>query len=88
MEPTDFEARLAKIEIRNMRVESNKKWETSILRRGSIAILTYVSVVSYHLAIGAKNIIVISAVPVLGFMLSTMSFQFIRRQFEKRSKKV
>ena len=85
MNEKDFESRILQIEERNKRVDGNKRWETSWVRRGSIAFLTYVSVVVNHIAIGAKNVFVISAVPVMGFVLSTLSLQFIRSLFEKRN---
>ncbi len=84
MTDVDFEARLSAIELRNRRVEENKKWEMSWIRRGSVAILTYASIVCYHIAIGADNIFIISVVPVLGFIASTLSLQFIRSLFDKR----
>lgn len=83
MEPKEIEIRLIEIETRNKRVESNKRWETSYTRRGSIAVLTYVSIVCYHLIIGAKNVMLVSAVQVLGFILATLSLQVIRSLFEK-----
>ncbi|MFN8015487.1 MAG: hypothetical protein U0R17_02615 [Acidimicrobiia bacterium] len=84
MDLEKLEARITSIEERNVRVEKNKIWETSPVRRISIALLTYTSIVCYHLAIGAKNVFVISAVPVVGFILSTLSLGFIRNIFEKR----
>lgn len=86
MNQDEIESRLSEIEIRNKRVEANKKWETSFIRRASIAVLTYISIVFYHLAIGADHVFLVSAVPVLGFILSTLSLQFIRSIFERRTK--
>ncbi len=82
----NYEARLSAIEERNKRVDANKRWETSWVRRGSIALLTYLTIVAYHIAIGADRIWIISAVPVLGFLLSTLSLHFIRTRFEKNEK--
>ena len=80
----EIDSRLQDIESRNKRVENNKSWELSWIRRVAIALLTYFTIVVYHLLIGADNAFVISLVPVLGFVLSTLSLQFIRQQFEKR----
>lgn len=82
----EIEERIAALEARNIKVDSNKKWETSTIRRVSIAILTYIVIVIYHLLIGAKNVYIISAVPVMGFLLSTLSLQIIRSLFERKSK--
>lgn len=82
----EIEERIAALEARNIKVDSNKKWETSTIRRVSIAILTYIVIVIYHILIGAKNVYIISAVPVMGFLLSTLSLQIIRSIFERKSK--
>ena len=82
----DIEQRIETIEARNRTVESNKAWETSLIRRVSIAMMTYIVVVIYHLIIGAKNVYIISAVPVIGFILSTLSLQYIRSIFNRKQK--
>lgn len=79
------EQRLDVIESRNKRVDGNKNWETSWVRRISIFILTYLTVVVYHVIIDADRIFIISLVPSIGFLLSTLSLQFIRNYVEKRS---
>ena len=82
----DIEQRIETIEARNRTVESNKAWENSLIRRVSIAMMTYIVVVIYHLIIGAKNVNIISAVPVIGFILSTLSLQYIRSIFNRKQK--
>jgi preprotein translocase subunit SecF len=82
----DIEQRIETIEARNRTVESNKAWENSLIRRVSIAMMTYIVVVIYHLIIGAKNVYIISAVPVIGFILSTLSLQYIRSIFNRKQK--
>lgn len=80
----ELEQRIAALEVRNQKVESNKKWETSAVRRISIAILTYIVVVIYHIFIDADRAFIISLVPVMGFLLSTLSLQFIRSKFDSK----
>lgn len=82
----DTEQRLVALEDRNKKVDSNKRWETSAVRRISIAVLTYIVVVVYHLFIGADRVFIISLVPVMGFLLSTLSLQFIRSKFDSSNK--
>ena len=82
----DIEQRIETIEARNRTVESNKAWDNSLIRRVSIAMMTYIVVVIYHLIIGAKNVYIISAVPVIGFILSTLSLQYIRSIFNRKQK--
>lgn len=84
MNQISLESRVDDIESRNTRVDANKRWETSWVRRISIAVLTYATIVAYHIAIGAKNPFVISIVPVIGFVLSTLSLSIIRRQCERK----
>lgn len=76
----ELEQRIAKIEKRNKRVETDKAWETSWTRRICIMILTYLVVVAYSYIIReCDNILLSSLVPVLGFLLSTLSVKAVRR---------
>lgn len=74
---------LKAIHERNRRVELDKEWETSITRRSIIAILTYFIVVLFLHLIGAPNIWLNALVPVLGFLLSTMSMPLFRKMWER-----
>ena len=83
----ELEQRIAKIEKRNKRVETDKAWETSWTRRICIMVLTYLVVVAYSYIIReCDNILLSSLVPVLGFLLSTMSVKAVRRLWEKKNK--
>lgn len=76
--------RIESIEKRNKRVELDKAWETSITRRLCIAILTYLIVVLYSYLISKNNNILLSSlVPVIGFLLSTLSLRLVRKIWEK-----
>lgn len=73
------------IKARNNRVEKDKAWETSWIRRICIAILTYFVVVLYSFIVTKfNNIWLSSIVPVIGFILSTLSLKFVRHLWEKR----
>lgn len=72
------EERLASIEARNHRVELDKAWETSWLRRGLIMVLTYTVVVSYLLIRGANDAWTGAIVPVVGFYLSTLAISAVK----------
>ena len=83
----ELEQRIAKIEKRNKRVETDKAWETSWTRRICIMVLTYLVVVAYSYIIReCDNILLRSLVPVLGFLLSTLSVKAVRRLWEKKNK--
>lgn len=81
----ELESRIYSIEKRNKRVEEDKAWETSWLRRICICVLTYIVVVIYSYFIRKiDNIFLSSLVPVIGFTLSTLSLGIIRKIWEKR----
>ena len=85
MSEKDLEKEIAAIKARNKRVETDKAWETSMTRRLCIMALTYIVVVLYSLTISkVTNVFLSSLVPVMGFLLSTLSLKLIRRIWEKR----
>lgn len=80
----DLEERIKKIEERNKRVEKDKAWETSLVRKICIMILTYIIVITYSYLIREyNNILLSSLVPVIGFTLSTLSLKIVRGIWEK-----
>ena len=83
----NIEERIKKIEERNKRVELEKKWETSWTRKICIMILTYIVVIIYSYVISKyTNIFLSSLVPVIGFTLSTLSLNLVRKLWEKKQK--
>ena len=88
MDSKKIENEIKNIKERNVRVELDKKWETSWTRRLCICVLTYVVVVIYCFMIEAgSNIFLSSLVPVIGFTLSTLSLGLVRKVWEKGIKK-
>ncbi len=80
----ELEKRIARIEERNKKVEKDKAWETSWVRRICIMILTYIIVVIYSYIIkNINNVFFSSLVPVIGFLLFTLSLKIIRKKWEK-----
>lgn len=73
-----LEERVAKLEARNARVEADKGWETSWLRRGSIMVLTYLTVVFYLQFVIHINPWINALVPVIGFFLSTLTVSWLK----------
>ncbi len=85
MENKDLEKEIEQIKQRNQKVELDKKWETSVTRKICICILTYLVVIVYSYLINkVNNIFLSSFVPVIGFTLSTISLNFIRKLWEKQ----
>lgn len=82
-----IEERINKIEERNKRVELDKKWETCWTRKLCIMVLTYIVVVIYSYVISKQNNIFLSSlVPVIGFTLSTLSLNIVRKLWEHKNK--
>jgi hypothetical protein len=79
----DIRNEIDQIKERNRKVELDKKWETSWIRRLCICVLTYFVVVVYSYTINKfSSVWLSSVVPVLGFMLSTLSLRLVRNFWE------
>ena len=86
MEIRDLEKNVEDILERNKRVELDKKWETSLTRKICIAVLTYIVVIIYSALINkTSNVFLSSLVPVMGFLLSTLSLKAVRKVWEKKN---
>jgi hypothetical protein len=79
--------RIARIEERNIKVEIDKAWETSWARRILIALFTYFAISVYLAAIHISRPWINAIVPTLGFMISTLTMPFFKRQWSNRFKK-
>lgn len=87
VKPQTLEERIARLEARNRRVEADKAWETSWIRRLSIALLTYITVVFYLHFVVHIDPWVNALVPVIGFSLSTLTISQLKKHFSNRSPK-
>ena len=86
MEIRELEKNVEDILERNKRVELDKKWETSLTRKICIAVLTYIVVIIYSALINkTSNVFLSSLVPVMGFLLSTLSLKAVRKVWEKKN---
>ena len=85
MNNKEIENEILRIKERNKRVELDKTWETSLIRKLCICILTYIVVVIYSIIINKTSSIWLSSlVPVIGFTLSTLSLKLVRNIWEKK----
>ncbi len=82
-----IEERLAKIEQRNSRVEADKAWETSWTRRCFIALFTYLVISLYMSVIGVEKPWLNAIIPTIGFLLSTLTLSFIKKNWIVKFKK-
>ncbi len=81
---SDLEERLGVVEARNARVEADKAWETSWVRRGLIAGVTYVCAVILLSVLGHDGVWKHALVPVMGYVLSTLSLPQIKKLWIER----
>lgn len=82
-----LESTVAKLENRNRRVEADKAWETSWLRRLAIAALTYLTVVFFLYYIVHVNPWFNALMPVIGYSLSTVTIQQLKNRWLERQRK-
>ena len=75
----DLEKRVEEIEKRNKKVEGDKAWETSFLRKILILILTYIFAVLYLKIADTTNPYFGAVVPCAGFYLSTLGLKIIKK---------
>lgn len=68
-----LENRIEKIEKRNARVELDKAWEGSFVRRALILVFTYFSIGIYMWIIGVDQPHLHAVIPSIGFTLSTLT---------------
>ncbi len=75
----DLESRLQAFEQRNVRVEMDKAWETSLTRRLSIVLLTYLTTSLFLWLIDVPFPPLSALVPTGGYLLSTLSLPWIKK---------
>lgn len=83
----DLEKRVTAIEERNKRVEADKAWETSFLRKFLIIVLTYIFAVLYLKIADTTNPLLGAVVPTVGFFLSTQTLNIIKKKWLEKRKK-
>ena len=80
----ELEKKILESEKRNKRVEADKAWETSILRKSLIIIFTYVFAVLYLKIADTTNPWFGAVVPCVGFYLSTQSIKIVKKLWISR----
>lgn len=74
----DLENKISQIEKRNEKVELDKAWETSVIRKILLIIFTYLTISLYLNAIGIDRPWINAIVPAIGFFLSTLTLPFFK----------
>lgn len=80
----ELEEKIKLIEERNKRVESDKAWETCLLRKILIILFTYIFAVLYLKIADTTNPWFGAVVPCAGFYLSTQSVNIVKKWWLKR----
>lgn len=78
--------RIEALEARNKRVELDKTWETSSTRRIAIIIVTYFVVLGFLFIIKNDKPFINAIVPSIGFFLSTLAVNVLKKQWLERRK--
>jgi len=78
-----LETEINKINTRNRRVEADKAWETSKVRRILLTVFTYLAIAIYLNYVGVQNAWLNALVPAIAFMLSTFTIPFFKRLWLK-----
>lgn len=89
MMDADLTDEINAIKERNRRVEADKAWERSMLRIGSITLITYIIAALVMYAIGVADYLLNALIPSIGYFLSTQSLPavkqwWIRRFYQKK----
>ena len=79
----EAEKRLKIIEDRNKRVEVDKAWETSYMRRFFLILFTYLAIAFYFKFILDVDPWLNAIIPTLGFFLSTLTLPFLKKIWKK-----
>ena len=79
-----IKSEIEKIKTRNARVESDKAWETSVLRIVFIVFLTYLTCLSLFLFLDFQRPFESALIPSMGFLLSTLSLPILKRYWLKK----
>ncbi len=80
-----LEEEIERVKARNSRVEKDKKWETSWTRRAAITLATYIVVLLFFLVIGTNKPFESALVPSIGFLLSTLTIDFLKSRWLKHN---
>jgi uncharacterized membrane protein AbrB (regulator of aidB expression) len=81
-----LEQEIKAIKERNKRVEADKAWETSSMRKLVVAILTYFVIVIYMYSVKIPAPWLNAIVPATAYLLSTLSLPYIKKWWLLRKK--
>lgn len=74
----ELQDEIERIKARNKRVEADKTWETSWIRRIAIALSTYTIALLLMLSIGVEKPIFTALIPTFAYFLSTATLRLLK----------
>jgi hypothetical protein len=80
-----LEAEMEAVKQRNVRVEADKRWETSAFRVGWIAAVTYVVSSLVLRLIGVERFFESALIPLVGYVLSTQTLPRLKQWWIERN---
>lgn len=83
----ELENKIKSIEKRNKKVEGDKAWETCLLRKILIIVMTYIFAVLYLKVADTTNPYFGAVVPCVGFYLSTQTVNIIKKVWLDKKQK-
>lgn len=81
--PSDIKQEIEKIRQRNLRVETDKAWETSITRKIIIFLATYLVIALFLLVSKIPDPWLNALIPSIAFLLSTLTLPFFKDLWKK-----
>ena len=79
----NLEKEIEMLKARNIKVETDKDWETSYFRVILIFVVTYFMAVIFLYFIGNNNYYLNAIVPPIGYLISVQSLPFIKKWWIK-----
>ena len=74
------------IKARNKRVEADKAWETSVVKRIFTALSTYLLITIIFYIIGVERAYIQAVIPAIAYIVSTSSYSILKSWWLKRKK--
>lgn len=87
MDTNEIVKEIENIKLRNQKVELDKAWETSIFRKISIILITYITMSLVMLYLKFDKPFLNALIPTLWYFLSTLSLSFMKIIYIKFKKK-
>jgi len=79
MPSEELQQEIENINQRNKRVEADKAWELSWVRRIIISILTYITIVLFSFVANLPNPFITALIPTVAFILSTLTLPLFKK---------